>query len=85
MDERIINTKRAYAPPSEEDGARYLVDRLWPRGISRANLAIAAWVRDAAPSDDLRKWYRHDPALWEEFKQRYFAELDQHPEAWQPP
>lgn len=84
MDEQIIATKRAYALPSAEDGSRYLVDRLWPRGISRADLAIAAWVREAAPSDELRKWYRHDPELWEEFKQRYFNELDQHPEAWQP-
>lgn len=84
MDERNIAVRRAYEPPSAQDGARYLVDRLWPRGISRAALDIAGWAKEAAPSDALRKWYGHDPALWEEFKRRYFAELDQRPEAWQP-
>lgn len=79
-----IQIKRAYDPSSPEDGARYLVDRIWPRGVTREALELSGWQRDAAPSDALRKWFAHDPARWEEFQKRYFAELDAHPEAWQP-
>ncbi len=69
-----IRIKRAYLPPSDDDGQRILIDRLWPRGISRESLA-ATWLKDVAPSTALRKWYDHRPELWEEFKRRYRAEL----------
>ncbi len=72
--------KRAYEHPSPSDGVRVLVDRLWPRGLSKAKAAIDLWLRAAAPSDALRKWYGHDPEKWPEFKRRYFAELDAKPE-----
>ncbi len=79
-----IHTKRAYDSPSPADGERYLVDRLWPRGVKRDELAIAGWLKEAAPSDALRKWFGHDPARWEAFRQRYYEELDANPAAWQP-
>lgn len=79
-----IQTKRAYDPPAPADGVRYLVDRVWPRGVKREALELAGWQKEAAPSDALRKWFGHDPARWEAFKQRYEAELDASPEAWQP-
>jgi len=71
----VIRLKRAYDPPSPEDGERYLVDRLWPRGIAKDNLQIVAWLRDLAPSDGLRRWFGHDPARWGEFQARYREEL----------
>lgn len=80
----MIRTKRIYDPPAPDDGARFLVERLWPRGKKKEDIAIAAWLKDAAPSDELRRWFSHDPARWEEFQRRYFAELDGKPEAWQP-
>lgn len=70
-----IEIKRAYEPPAAEDGQRVLVDRLWPRGISKARIQIDAWIRDVAPSTELRKWFNHDPARWEEFQRRYREEL----------
>ncbi|MGE5230209.1 MAG: DUF488 domain-containing protein [Deltaproteobacteria bacterium] len=70
-----IEIKRAYDPPSAGDGERILVDRLWPRGLSRKAAAIDHWARDIAPSTALRQWSGHDPARWAEFKRRYFAEL----------
>ena len=70
-----IEIKRAYDPPSARDGERILVDRLWPRGLSRKAAAIDHWARDLAPSTALRQWSGHDPAKWQEFKRRYFAEL----------
>lgn len=73
--------KRATEPLTEADGARILIDRLWPRGQSKARLQLTAWVRDIAPSDELRRWFGHDPAKWDEFRKRYFAELDANPEA----
>jgi uncharacterized protein YeaO (DUF488 family) len=79
-----IQIRRAYETQADGDGVRYLVDRFWPRGIKREALGIADWVKAAAPSAELCKWFGHDPALWEEFKQRYFRELDQHPEGWLP-
>lgn len=79
-----INTKRAYDPPAPADGARYLVDRVWPRGVKREVLDLAGWQKEAAPSGALRKWFGHDPARWEEFLQRYDQELDANPEGWQP-
>ncbi len=72
-----IRLKRAYEPPTEEDGNRILVERLWPRGISKEDAAIDHWPKEIAPSTELRKWFGHDPDRWEEFRKRYWAELDQ--------
>ena len=80
----MIQTKRVYEAREPGDGTRFLVERLWPRGITKESLADAAWLRDVAPSAELRRWFGHDPAKWEEFRRRYFAELDEHPSAWQP-
>jgi uncharacterized protein YeaO (DUF488 family) len=80
----MINVKRVYLPPEQTDGRRFLVDRLWPRGIKKDKLHCEAWFKEAAPSDSLRVWYQHDPDKWEEFKLRYFAELDGKPEVWKP-
>ena len=71
--------KRAYVPPAKEDGCRVLVDRLWPRGVARKSLALDEWQKDVAPSADLRRWFNHDPARWDEFKARYRAELAKSP------
>jgi uncharacterized protein YeaO (DUF488 family) len=71
-----IATKRIYAPPVESDGYRVLVDRLWPRGLSKAVASIDLWLRDVAPSTELRKWYGHDVERWPEFRERYQHELD---------
>ena len=73
-----IRLKRAYEPASHDDGARILVERLWPRGVSKAEADLAGWEREIAPSQALRKWYDHDPARWEEFRTRYRAELAGH-------
>ena len=70
-----LSLKRAYEPAVASDGERILVDRLWPRGLSKQAAAIDHWARDLAPSTALRKWFAHDPAKWPEFKRRYFAEL----------
>ncbi len=75
--------KRAYEKAGTEDGARFLVERLWPRGIKKTDLRIDGWFKDVAPSDTLRRWFGHDPQKWSEFRRRYFAELDRHPEAWE--
>jgi uncharacterized protein YeaO (DUF488 family) len=78
----MIKLKRAYEPVSRTDGLRLLVERLWPRGISKQQLKLDGWVRDVAPTTALRKWFGHDPARWAEFRRRYFQELDAHPESW---
>lgn len=70
-----LQLKRVYDQPTESDGARFLVERLWPRGIKKSALADAQWLRDVAPSTGLRKWFQHDPQRWDEFRRRYFAEL----------
>jgi uncharacterized protein YeaO (DUF488 family) len=75
-----LRSKRVYLPADESDGNRVLVDRLWPRGLSKEKLGNVAWVKDVAPSDALRKWFGHEPAKWDEFRKRYFAELDANPE-----
>ncbi len=80
----MIQLKRAYDKPSGTDGARYLVERLWPRGVKKSSLPIVAWLKDVAPSTELRKWFSHDPARWLEFRKRYYAELKLLPEAWMP-
>ncbi len=79
-----ISLKRVYDPPSPADGKRFLVDRLWPRGVSAASLRIDGWLKEVAPSDALRRWFGHDPRRWEEFVRRYHAELDARPESWAP-
>lgn len=71
---RIV-IKRAYEPPSEEDGTRVLVDRLWPRGLTKAKAVIDEWLRDLAPSNELRRWYHAQPNQWEAFRKRYLKEL----------
>lgn len=75
-----IRLKRAHEAASPQDGARILVDRLWPRGVKKADAAIDRWERDLAPSTALRKWFRHDPARWPEFQRRYLEELKAHPD-----
>jgi uncharacterized protein YeaO (DUF488 family) len=72
-----IRVKRAYEAPAPGDGYRVLVDRLWPRGVSKGKLELDEWRKEIAPSDALRKWFGHEPAKWDEFKERYFAELDE--------
>jgi uncharacterized protein YeaO (DUF488 family) len=80
----MIRTKRAYEDPAPDDGRRFLVDRLWPRGIKKEDLQIEDWPKEVAPSDELRTWFGHDPAKWEEFEERYFAELENKPDALEP-
>ncbi len=72
----MIRVKRVQDPPEATDGTRILVDRLWPRGLKRESAAFDLWVRDAAPSAELRRWFGHEPGRWPEFRTRYFAELD---------
>lgn len=76
-----IRIKRVYAPPASDDGVRILVDRLWPRGLSKAAARVDGWVKDVAPSTALRRWYQHEEHKWPEFRRRYFAELDANPAA----
>ena len=79
----MITLKRAYDPAASDDGKRFLVERLWPRGIRKTSLQIDGWLKEAAPSSELRQWFSHDPAKWPEFRHRYFRELDVNPQAWQ--
>jgi uncharacterized protein YeaO (DUF488 family) len=79
-----IQTKRVYDPPARRDGARFLVDRLWPRGMKKESLRTDAWLKEVAPTKALRKWFAHDLEKWPEFKRRYAKELDVHPDVWQP-
>jgi uncharacterized protein YeaO (DUF488 family) len=76
----LIKIKRIYDPPSDEDGYRVLVDQLWPRGLKKEDAQIDRWVKEIAPTRELRKWYNHDPEKWPEFKRRYSDELDEHNE-----
>src|SRR2546422_10832724 len=71
----MIKVKRVYEPRDPDDGSRFLVERLWPRGIKKEDLQMEAWLKDVAPSDGLRRWFGHDPAKWREFQRRYFPEL----------
>ena len=73
-----VKLKRAYENPSADDGTRILIDRLWPRGIKKTDAAIDRWMKEIAPSTELRKWFGHDPARWDEFRRRYTAELREH-------
>src|SRR4051812_34720189 len=79
----MIVLKRAYDSASPMDGTRFLVERLWPRGVSKAKLHVAAWAKEVGPSTELRKWFNHDPEKWHEFRRRYFRELASRPDAWQ--
>ena len=78
----VFQIKRVYDAAAKGDGIRFLVDRLWPRGVRKETLADAKWLKDVAPSDALRKWFGHDPAKWKEFQKRYRAELEKNPASW---
>ena len=80
----MIQLKRVYDPPAKTDGVRILVERLWPRGIRKSDLVMDSWVKDAGPSTELRQWFSHDPAKWDEFKKKYFVELNTRPDSWKP-
>jgi uncharacterized protein YeaO (DUF488 family) len=80
----MIHLKRVRDQALPGDGTRFLVERLWPRGVRKEDLAADAWEKDAGPSTELRKWFSHDPAKWSEFQRKYFAELDTRPDAWEP-
>ena len=80
----MIQVKRAYEPPARNDGHRFLVDHLWPRGIKKGTLKVEGWVKAVSPSNELRRWFRHDPAKWKEFQRRYASELDKKPASWKP-
>jgi uncharacterized protein YeaO (DUF488 family) len=81
---RMIKLKRAYDRASRDDGVRYLVERLWPRGIKKAELKLDGWLKEVAPSPELRKWFGHDPEKWPRFRQRYFTELKAHEQSLEP-
>ncbi len=74
--------RRAYEEPTRNDGFRVLVDRVWPRGVSKDEIQVDAWKKELAPSTELRKWFNHDPEKWEEFKRRYFRELEENEDSW---
>jgi uncharacterized protein YeaO (DUF488 family) len=76
----MITIKRAYETPKEDDGYRILVDRLWPRGVSKEKAKLDLWMKDIAPSNELRKWFGHDPDRWEEFKTKYLSEIEENME-----
>jgi len=78
---RTIGLKRVYDPPAPRDGLRVLVDRLWPRGLAKADAHVDLWLKDVAPSGALRQWFGHDPARWDGFRRRYAAELGDNPAA----
>lgn len=80
----MIRVKRVYAPHTPDDGTRFLVERLWPRGMKKEALPLDGWLKEVAPSDALRRWFGHDPKKWKEFRRRYVTELDDKPAAWRP-
>jgi uncharacterized protein YeaO (DUF488 family) len=80
----MIRVKRTYDPPARGDGWRVLVERLWPRGMKKEALAADAWLKEVAPSTELRKWFNHRVDRWEEFQRRYRDELKENPDAWRP-
>ena len=80
----MVQLKRVYDPVSRADGKRFLVERLWPRGLSKERLHLASWLKEVGPSTELRQWFNHDPLKWAQFRSRYFRELDSRPESWQP-
>ena len=80
----VITLARVYDDEGVASGSRFLVERLWPRGVRRADLRLSDWLPDVGPSTDLRRWFGHDPSKWADFRRRYFDELDRHPQAWRP-
>jgi uncharacterized protein YeaO (DUF488 family) len=80
----VIKLKRAYDPTAANDGARFLVERLWPRGVRKSDLPLNGWLKDVAPSTELRRWFAHDPRKWSEFRRRYFGELRKNAKAVEP-
>jgi len=80
----MIKTKRVYEAYAISDGVRFLVERLWPRGIKKENLVMQAWMKDVSPSPDLRQWFQHDPEKWDEFQKRYRMELESNSQSWGP-
>lgn len=76
-----VRIKRVYLPAEPDDGVRILVDRLWPRGVAKHSARIDLWLKDIAPSTELRQWFNHDPTRWRAFRARYFREIDSHPDA----
>ena len=80
----MVQLKRVYDPVSRADGTRFLVERLWPRALSKEGLHLASWLKEVGPSTELRQWFNHDPLKWSQFRTRYFRELDSRPESWQP-
>ncbi|OQY83060.1 MAG: hypothetical protein B6D41_17520 [Chloroflexi bacterium UTCFX4] len=80
----MIQIKRVYEAPARGDGARFLVERLWPRGLKKEELDARAWLKEVAPSAELRQWFAHDPSKWSVFKRKYFSELDKNAASWAP-
>ncbi len=80
----MISLQRVYEEGIPQSGTRFLVERLWPRGMKKSELQLDGWLKDAGPSTALRQWFNHDPEKWDEFRRRYFAELDSRQEAWEP-
>ncbi|MDU0458638.1 MAG: DUF488 domain-containing protein [Geobacteraceae bacterium] len=80
----MIRVKRVYDQHDQDDGLRFFVDKLWPRGMKKENLQMDGWLKEVAPSDELRRWFGHEPAKWDEFCRRYNAELEANSEAWRP-
>lgn len=80
----MIKLKRVYDAESRQDGTRFLVERLWPRGVKKTSLHIEDWLKEVGPSTRLRQWFGHDPGKWNEFRRKYFAELDSNPGPWEP-
>jgi uncharacterized protein YeaO (DUF488 family) len=80
----MIQLKRVYDPARSTDGTRFLIERLWPRGINKVSLRLDGWLKEVGPSHELRRWFSHDPKKWNEFRRRYFSELKQNAKAWAP-
>ena len=80
----MVKLKRVYDPVADDDGTRFLVERLWPRGIKKSDLQMQAWLKDVAPSSSLRQWFSHDPKKWNDFRERYFRELRSNVRALEP-
>ena len=80
----MLKLKRVYDPVSRSDGTRFLVERLWPRGLSKERMHGTTWLKDVGPSTELRQWFNHDPLKWSRFRERYFRELDSRPQSWEP-
>ncbi len=80
----MIYTRRVYEVEGQKQGKVFMVDRIWPRGVRKSELNIDGWLKEAAPSTELRRWFHHQPERWQEFRKRYYEELDRTPQAWQP-